>query len=77
MCKKNDAQVEISMQVLATLVAGQIAQKEHCTESFALNKFLLSTTCAMLFDKSTALWTCGPDYIANEYYAECATMRAP
>ena len=61
---------EYTMELLAAMVASDIARRQKTSKVKAFMRFMKSQTAKMLFDESTCMWMNGPDYIADEYRRE-------
>ncbi len=66
----NVSKYEFTMELLAAMVAENIARKQKISKIKAFDRFIKSKTAQMLFNEETLLWHNGPDYIENEYYLE-------
>ena len=64
---------KLTVQILLTMMISDLAAKTHISEDKILTDFMRSETASMLFDKSTRLWECGPDYLAAQYEKELSS----
>lgn len=66
---------EYAMELLATMVVADRAEKENRTSQEVFSEFRRSETFAKLFDPELELWVNGPDYISDEYDMELGKNR--
>ena len=68
---------EYTMNLLATMVAQDIAKKESLSFEEAFSEFRKTRTFMMLYESETGLWLNGPDYIFDEYNLEKRSCNQP
>ena len=70
-----ESENEYILELLAAMVAQNIAKRQKISRRKAFTRFMKSKTAEMLFDESTYMWMNGPDYIADEYRIEKKTGK--
>lgn len=66
----SDESREYAMNLLATMVVQQRAERSGQSFEEEFSEFRRSKTFEMLYDPDTGLWMNGPDYISDEYDIE-------
>ena len=66
----SDFSEENAMDLVATMVAEDLAESLGISQTDALARFLASRTAEMLYDPALKLWWDGPAYVANAYRKE-------
>ena len=61
---------ELAMNMLATMVVHDRAEREGRSFEDVFSEFRRSETFDALYDPDTELWMNGPDYISEEYDLE-------
>ncbi len=65
-----DEKIKTSVDLLVTMVIGELAEDLNEEEDALFPKFIHSTTGKLLYDEKTKLWWCGPSDIAQMYKDE-------
>ena len=66
----NEESREHAMELLATMMVVDKAEKENKSQEEVWREFRKSLTYSNLFEPETGLWMNGPDYISEEYDEE-------
>lgn len=65
-----DEKIKTSIDLMVTMVVGELVADLNENEDSVLVKFIHSTTGRLLYDESSKLWWCGPSDIAQMYKEE-------
>ena len=65
-----DEKIKTSVDLLVSMVIGELAEDLNENEDVLFRKFIHSTTGKMLYDEKTKLLWCGPSDIAQMYIDE-------
>ena len=62
--------IKTAIDMLVTMVVGELAEDLQENEDVLLNKFIHSVTGRLLYDEKSKLWWSGPSDIAQMYKDE-------
>lgn len=65
-----DEKIKTSIDLMVTMVIGELAEDLKIDENILFKKFIHSTTGQMLYDEKTKLWWSGPSDIAEQFKQE-------
>ena len=65
-----DERIKTAIDMLVTMVVGELAEDLQENEDVLLNKFIHSVTGRLLYDEKSKLWWSGPSDIAQMYKDE-------
>ena len=65
-----DEQKKYAIDLLVTMVAEELAEKQKVDAAKALSEFIASETGKLLYDEESKLWWNGPSYIVDMYLKE-------